>query len=180
MSGPRARILLSELAGVSPADFELVVQTHARNLLDYKLHHDKIAAGSTEHQPYPAPSAPALVVRAIEPDALVPYYDLIDDGPTPEQKLRALRNEKLAAITAAENAAVEALMPPGKRRKAVLYELELLQLAQPDDPPHPHVVMMNELRKKQEQIERRAIDMMADVEDMDEAALKAFEPGSLA
>lgn len=101
-----AKVLLSELSGVSPDDFALVVRTHAENLRAWH---------KVDHTPYPAPWAPSVVERCIVGPDFTIAYELIDDvSPT----LRQIKDVALARIAEVEGDLLASILPPGKVRLA--------------------------------------------------------------
>lgn len=67
------------------------------------------------HMPFPRPLDHELVEAAVnENDEM--DFKIVDDGPTPDQVLREKKSQLLLAIARAENEALEAIVPAGKRR----------------------------------------------------------------
>lgn len=125
-----ARILKSSLAGF--ADFAATAATHAVEMKNWRAHMARVqqdeAAGVTgidRHWPHPRPSAHPLVEAAVnENDEM--DFEIVDDGPTPDQVLRARKNELLGEVYRLEQIAIAAIVPPGKRRFLNLRESEIV------------------------------------------------------
>lgn len=80
----------------------------------------------TTYQAYPAPDPPALIDQAVArvqekgKTVFVPDFKVINDLPSPEQvkakALRAAKDQLIGAVSEAESAAANAVLPFGKRR----------------------------------------------------------------
>ena len=67
------------------------------------------------HVAYPRPRAHPLVERAVDEKDEV-NFEIVDDGPTAAEKLAARKAALLSEVSIAENKAIDAVVPPGKRR----------------------------------------------------------------
>lgn len=171
------KVPLSALAGVSPADFDAVVQVHAENVRQHESHVRAIAAGE-ERQPYPAPHSLPIVDRCVRRPDLAVDYEIIDDGPTPAQKLRARKDELLAGVFARQGALLDEIAPPGKRPLLALEEADALEAraASAATAKHEAALKAAEDRKlRSEPIFRRAAALCAEIEDLTEETIKGWK-----
>lgn len=108
-------------AAVSAHIVELEAWTRQVDAVTRTAH---LATGHPDkHDYYPPPSAPPHVERSVHIDKTdgggVRYsadYEVVDDGPTPDQVLRAKKDALLSAISQAEQGAIAKLHPIGYRR----------------------------------------------------------------
>src|SRR6185437_15000897 len=73
----------------------------------------------------PRPKAHPIVESAVNENDEADF-EIVDDGPTAEQKLASRKMELLGEVSEAEKAAVFAVMPFGKRRLLAIREREIL------------------------------------------------------
>lgn len=124
------RILQSAIAGI--VDFPAKAAAHAVEMKAWRAHMARVkddeAAGVTgidKHWPLKRPSSHPLVEAAVnENDEM--DFDLVDDGPTPEQVLRARKDALLRDVIHLEQAALAELAPFGKRRLLIQREGDIL------------------------------------------------------
>jgi hypothetical protein len=64
---------------------------------------------------YPRPRAYSWVEHAVDEKDEV-NFEIVDDGPTAEERLAARKAELINEVAIAENKAIDAVVPPGKRR----------------------------------------------------------------
>ena len=67
------------------------------------------------HVAYPRPRAHPLVERAVDEKDEV-NFEIVDDGPTAAEKLAAHKDALWNEVSIAENKAIDAVVPLGKRR----------------------------------------------------------------
>ena len=110
----------SAIAGIK--DFSVAAAAHASELKAWRAHMDRVADDRKNdvpiercHVAYPRPRAHPLVERAVDEKDEV-NFEIVDDGPTAEEKLAARKAELLSEVSIAENKAIDAVVPPGKRR----------------------------------------------------------------
>lgn len=100
-------------------DFQKGVEEYVKELNSHVGHMKMVDEGKA--QAYPPPQAPAEIVAAISLDEKNGLYfsdfEIVEDGPTPEQQLRSAKDELLARVTQMEVLASNYIAPPGKRRK---------------------------------------------------------------
>lgn len=112
-----AKIMSSRIRGMSFAE---AVTQYAKNRTEWRQHMRNVGDDPDRFQPYPAPQAHPEVERALAegPDgnSYVPDYIIVDDGPTPGQKLQAKKTEMFQVISQIEQAAAANVIPPMKRR----------------------------------------------------------------
>lgn len=115
------RILKSAITGIE--DFPAQAAKHAVEMKEWRAHMARVKADEANpdiaaidrhwpvRQPDPHPVIAAAVNEKDEMD-----YELVDDGPTPDQVLRAKKNKLIDLVGAAEHAAVDAILPRGRVR----------------------------------------------------------------
>lgn len=183
------KILLSELRGVTREDFDLCVQTHARDLREHDEHHTRLALGAEDHVAYPAPSSLSLVDRAIRRPDFVVDYEIVDDtprAPTAEELLAMSRSQRRSELRQMEEAAANAVVAPGKIRAFALREADLrnglaeLRLSEPEATlPKEDEDFLREQEARRAgllAIHRHGAQLEAEIEDLDEEALKTWQP----
>jgi len=115
------RILKSEADQIE--DFAGKAATHAVEMKNWRAHMARVKADeanpdidpAARHWPLRQPDAHPLVERAVnENDEM--DFELVDDGPTVDQVLRAKKDGLLALVYHAEQAAIAAVVPIGRRR----------------------------------------------------------------
>lgn len=101
-------------------DFPLAVDTFVREHAAWEAHTAEVHAGRAEA--YPAPSAHPLVAAAIRGESdsasglTVLHPDFVIHEDEVELAFQAKRQALFTAISERERAAIEAILPPGKRR----------------------------------------------------------------
>ncbi|CAN7372735.1 hypothetical protein LJR220_003322 [Bradyrhizobium sp. LjRoot220] len=103
-------------------DFAARAATFAVEMKRWREHMARVAkdeAGNVpvidRHMPYPRPREHELVEAAVnENDEMA--YELVDDGPKPEEILATKKQELAAVVFQMERAAAQAILPEGKRR----------------------------------------------------------------
>jgi hypothetical protein len=111
--------------------FEVEVAAFAHEMRNWRAHMKCVAddehsgvTGIDKHWPLQRPSTHPTVETAVnENDAA--DYEILDDGPTPAQVLAAKKSELMGRVSAAEQAAIAAVVPPGKRRLFNLRENDI-------------------------------------------------------
>lgn len=117
---------------VSPG-FELAVADFAQAMRDWRAHMKRVEAdkkngveGIEKHEPYARPYAPELIDAAVDEEGN-PDYEIVDDGPTPEQILIAKKSALFSEVLQAEAAAAEKIVPSAKRRLFNLQESSIYE-----------------------------------------------------
>lgn len=170
------KILLSELRGDTA--FAAKVTAHCAELNAYAAH--MAAVARNEAEPYPPPFAPALIVQAIGQDAGGQYvadYQIVDDGPTPEQIFARKKQALLAQVAAAERAALHAILPEGKWRLANR-QVGAAVAKKPEDrtPADTALIAEDEARRlKIDAIDNHGAVQMAAIEDLTAATIDAWQ-----
>lgn len=103
-------------------DFAARAATHAVAMKEWRAHMARVkedeangVTGIEKHMGHPRPMEHELVEAAVnENDEM--DYEIVDDGPTPDQVLRGRKDDLLAEVARAEHAALETIAPAGKRR----------------------------------------------------------------
>lgn len=116
------RISKTVLERCDLGDFAARAAAHAVAMKDWRAHmalvkndEDKDVPAIERHMPFPRPIEHELVEAAVnERDEM--DYKVVDDGPTPDQVLQEKKSQLLLAIAHAETAALETIVPAGKRR----------------------------------------------------------------
>lgn len=118
----------SLLAGIP--DFDVLASAHAHNMRAWRAHMARVKADEVadppippreRHAAYPQPSAHPLVAAAVDENDEV-AFEIIEDGPTPQQVLAARKAQLLREVSAAEHAAKSAVAPIGKLRLFAMRE----------------------------------------------------------
>lgn len=155
----------------------------------------------TKAQAYPAPQAPEEIVLALVRDEQTGLYradyEIVDDGPTPAQILRAKKDELLARVTAMEAEASAAVLPPGKRRLSSLRYDRAMVKYWANRPPDANAVDLRAPKRakvpltsdEQNHIEDHdlavyeldaitlhAAELHAQIEDLDESNIDTWAP----
>ena len=112
------KIMKSQVAPTFAAD----VARYAQEMTDWKSHMARVqadkAAGVPKQKafaPYPAPVADPTVAGAIDANGK-PNFQIVDDGPTPDQVVAAKKAALITQVRMAEQEAVARIVPPFKRR----------------------------------------------------------------
>lgn len=174
-----AKIPLSVLGGVSPEDFKMCVEVHAKNLRDHDAHMQKVAEGSAEHVGYPPPMTLPLVDSCVRRPDLVEDYEIVDDTPpppTPEERTRLARAKRRGELADLELAAAQAVIPQGKVRSRALREQDIRTGKTVSKTDAAFLKEQEAIRQKLNAIHRHGADLEAALEDLDEEALKSWQP----
>lgn len=164
------QIPLSELRG--DTTFAAKVTAHCAELNAHADHMARVAHG--EADPYPPPFAPALIDQAIRQDATgrsgsyVEDYQIVDDGPTPEQVFAQKKQTMLAQVITAERAAMHAVLPEGKRR-LMSRQVGVAAAKKPEDrTPDDKALLADDITRqaKFDAIDHHAAVQMAAIEDL--------------
>jgi hypothetical protein len=171
--------------------------------VNQKWQHDS----KTRLAPYPRPATHPLVEASVTQvnGNFVADFHLVNDDPTAEQVLRGKKDKLLNAITQAERAAIDAVLPPlGKRRLLNMQESDaqmadgamaktigaqtpgattatiMAEVAKRRDPLSTKLLADQSARRaKVDQINRNAAQVMSAVEDLTLANVDAFKIPSL-
>ena len=103
-------------------DFAAAAASHAVEMRSWRAHMARVNEDAANdvpkerrHVAYPRPRAHPLVERAVDEKDEV-NFEIIDDGPTAAEKLAARKDALWNEVSIAENKAIDAVIPPGKRR----------------------------------------------------------------
>jgi hypothetical protein len=114
-----------------PHAFDAAVANLAHEMRHWRAHMKRVeedeknnVQGIERHHPIPRPVAHQLVAQCVDENDNA-SYEIVDDGPTPEQRLAQRKIELVNAVRLAEQAAADALVPPARRRLFNLREAEV-------------------------------------------------------
>lgn len=110
------------------------VDKFAAELSGWAAHMQRVAtdAGNLKlkpeerHAPYPRPTTHPDVEMSVN-ENFQPDFVIADDGPTEDEALAAKKNELYQLVSAAENAAIDAVEHPAKRRFFGIRRAEIAQ-----------------------------------------------------
>jgi hypothetical protein len=126
----KQQIPASAIAGVK--GFSVAAAAHAFELKSWRAHMARVADDEMNdvpierrHVAYPRPRAHPLVERAVDENDEVDF-EIVDDGPTAEEKLAARKVELFHEVSIAEHKAIDAVVPTAKRRFFNLREAAIL------------------------------------------------------
>jgi hypothetical protein len=149
--------------------FEVAVAAHALEMRNWRAHMARVevdeknnVAPIDRHVAHPRPGAHPLVEAAVNEHDIADY-EVVDDGPTPAQILEAKKTDLYVAVSRAEQAAIDAIMPRRRHRLFVLREAAIRQADQ---------AVIQELTKKRGMLASaaaavgltKAVDLSVDVE----------------
>jgi hypothetical protein len=122
------KIPASAIAGTN---FAVAAASHATEMKAWRAHMERVKQDEKNdvpierrHVAYPRPRAHPLVERALDENDEV-SFEVVEDGPSAAEQLAARKAELLSEVTNAENKAIDAIVPPGKRRLLNLRESEI-------------------------------------------------------
>lgn len=201
------KILKSAISNIP--DFTAAAATHAVGMKEWRAHSERVkedekngVVGISKHWPLRRPHAHPVVEAAVNEHSEVDF-EIVDDGPTPEQILRAKKNELIGLIHVLEMEAVAAVIPHGKKR---LMNLKINEINKrhadrlsehtgfidsiskavglrkaPEMPAKDkkHIDEHDERYRKIEAIEARAAQATHDVEDLTLKTIDKWQPPSL-
>jgi hypothetical protein len=127
----KIKIRRSEILGI--ADFEAAAATHAVEMKSWRAHMRKVKEDEDnppddpmqKHWKYEKPHAHPVVERAVDENDEA-NFQIVEDGPTEEQKLRYAKDVLLHRLENAEAVALARIVPIGKRRKFNILEQDIL------------------------------------------------------
>jgi hypothetical protein len=126
----KQKIPTSAIAGINT--FNVAAAAHAAELKEWRAHMVRVADDQKNdvpierrHVSYPRPRAHAWVERAVDEKDEV-NFQIVDDSPTAEERLAARKAQFINEVSIAENKAIDAVVPPGKRRLFNLRESAIL------------------------------------------------------
>jgi hypothetical protein len=126
----KQKIPASAIAGIN--NFYVAAAAHAAELKAWRAHMERVSDDQKNdvpierrHVAYPRPRSHPLVESAVDEHDDV-NFEIVDDGPTAEEELAAHKAELASAVSIAENKAIDAVVPPGKRRLFNLRESAIL------------------------------------------------------
>jgi hypothetical protein len=124
----------SAVAGVK--NFAAAAASHAFEMKSWRAHMASVNEDvanevpiERRHVAYPRPRAHPLVERAVDENDEV-NFEVVDDGPTAEERLVAGKAALSSEVSIAENKAIDAIVPAGKRRFLSLRESAIRQADQ--------------------------------------------------
>jgi hypothetical protein len=127
----KKQIPASAIAGIK--GFSVAAAAHASEMKSWRAHTARVAEDKKNdvpierrHVAYPRPRAHPLVESAVDENDEV-NFEIVDDGPTAEEKLASRKAELFYAVTVAENKAIDAVIPLAKRRLFNLREAAILE-----------------------------------------------------
>ncbi|MES2167950.1 MAG: hypothetical protein V4458_13115 [Pseudomonadota bacterium] len=174
-------------------DFPGAVAKFAGELSAWSAHMKRVDADANnlaikpidKHAPFPRPTAHRDIDLAVNSDTFQPDYVVEDDGPTPEQRLELKKIELFNQVAAAEQAALNAVTPPMKRRflkirQAEIQKSDLDRAEQLKDKPNFKKAMRSARAKdendfiddhdrrqqRMDEIIRKAAKMQHDIDDL--------------
>jgi hypothetical protein len=116
----KQQIPASAIAGIK--NFCVVAQAHAVEMKTWRAHMARVKEDAANdvpierrHVAYPRPRAHSWVERAVDEKDEI-NFEIVDDGPTAEEKLAVRKAELLSEVSIAENKAIDAVIPLAKRR----------------------------------------------------------------
>lgn len=119
--------------------------------------------------PYPAPTARPDVDQAVrrgDDGTFVADFEIVDDGPTPEQTLRARKNALINEVARLEQGALDAAWPPGSRRHHALLEQDAQRKEKKTKEDRRFLDEMEARRHAVASIQRQAAAMQHEVEGL--------------
>jgi hypothetical protein len=164
-------------------DFATRVQVYRSELEGHYAHMLRVEADKTNpnvkdedrHQPYPAPQAHPEIDKAVRRDEkadgsveFVADFEIHDDSPSAAAVTAARKREIIAEITRAENEAIDAVVPFGKRRHLAFERDRITAVAEEDRPKADAELLasIEELDRRILEIQRAGAKAMHDVEDL--------------
>lgn len=192
------KILKSAIAGIP--DFPGAAAAHAVEMKHWRAHMQRVkddeangVTGIDKHMPHPRPNAHPIVESAVdENDEL--DFEIVDDGPTPEQILAAKKAVLLRAVGEAEQLAKQEIVPPGKARLLDLREFDIMagqprvgmlkkvavavglasmETFSPED--QKHLDEQADRRQRMAAVDRQAAQAMHDIENLTLETIDAWK-----
>lgn len=110
-------------AGAFP-DFNAAVTAFADEMNAWRAHMGRVGADPEQYQPYPRPQAHPIIVQAVAAvegpgggvETYQPNFEIVDDGPPPEQIAQAKKAALAGQIAQAERDAISNVFPSRKLR----------------------------------------------------------------
>lgn len=111
--------------------FEVHVARHAADMKVWRAHMGRVAdderngvTGIEKHQQYNRPVAHPMVEAAVNENDDADYQ-IVDDGPSAAEILTAKKSTLLDGVAAAEQTAIDTIVPAGKRRLFDMREADI-------------------------------------------------------
>jgi hypothetical protein len=169
-----AKIMLSVLTnmGTTPEAFKAKVDAFVQAKMDHRT-----KSGD------PAPTAPAMIenlVKRVPPkgmDEFVADYVIVDDSPPPKS-LAERKGELLALLAREEQAALEAILSPAKRRLLGM-EVQRVSMLKTEDRTKTDKAVLEEsvrVAKLSQEVQLHSARMMAEVDDLTEETIEDWAP----
>ncbi|CCE07324.1 exported hypothetical protein [Bradyrhizobium sp. STM 3843] len=116
----KQKIPASAIAGIK--NFHVAAAAHAAEMRSWRAHMARVEDDQKNdvpierrHVAYPRPRAHPLIESVLdENDDL--NFEVVDYGPTTAERLAARKAELMSEVSLAESRAIDAVVPPGKRR----------------------------------------------------------------
>ena len=182
-------------------DFPKKVDQFSSDLSAWAAHMQRVAtdAGNLRlkdherHAPYPRPTAHPDIEQSVAEDGR-PDFEIVDDGPPPEVRLAMKKNELLAQVSMAEQAAIDNVVSPPKRRYFEIRRAEINHIerqaeadrvagrksAKPMSKEDREFAAADESRRsKVDAIIRKAAKMHHDIDDLTLDNIDAWKMGDL-
>jgi hypothetical protein len=126
----KQKIAASAIASIK--DFAAAAASHAGEMKVWRAHMARVKQDEKNdvpierrHVAYPRPRAHPVVERAVDENDEV-NFEVIDDGPTAAETFAARKAALLNEVSIAEYAAIDAVVPAGRRRLFNLRESAIL------------------------------------------------------
>ena len=125
----KQKIAASAIAGIK--DFAAAAASHAVEMKAWRAHMTRVKQDEKNdvpierrHVAYPRPRAHPMVERAVDENDEV-NFEVLDDGPTAAELLATRKAALMHEVSIAENRAIDAIVPAGKRRLFNLRESDI-------------------------------------------------------
>lgn len=112
-------------------DFAGMAAAHAVDMRTWRAHMARVkedevegVTGINRHTPYQRPAAHPLIESVINENDEADF-EVVDDGPTPEEILQLRKIQLLGEVTRAEQAAIAVVFPPAKQRLLLMKEQDV-------------------------------------------------------
>ncbi len=172
----------SRVAGI---DFGRTIASHLDALEKWRQHMANVARDPSTYQPYPAPIAPPMVAQALREErdgdgvlSYVPDYELVDDGPTPQQTLQSKKNHLFGTVFHMEQVAAATVFPPSRRRH-IEFLVSDASAKKPEDRSAEEKALIQkyeETTAKLVQVSRHGAMLNNQIEDLTEETVETWKP----
>lgn len=164
------------VADVLP-NFKKAVEIHARDLKAWHEQMANVKKDPKNFQPYDPPWAPEEVDRAVRRPDFVPDYEIVDDGPSPEEVLQQKKKDLTNQVSLAHHEAVGRVLPHGKHLLAQLrYNGAASKNERDRTKADKQVMAEHEARQEQLQaLQLQLAEALAEVEDLTAATVDRYK-----